>query len=174
MKYTTIEQAAQHLSMSVVELRRACEQTAAKDQAGNVARFPLGIVAKKIDGVWRFDFHEPCERCGGDDWYTFFRNGKEYHECRACMRARNRQYRIDNPERRRANRAKYKQRHPEKVRAHNAAYKAQRRGTLTPHPCEVCSNPDAEKHHADYSKHLDVRWLCKTCHGKQHTKRRAA
>lgn len=39
-----------------------------------------------------------------------------------------------------------------------------KRGKLIRKPCEVCSSPDSEPHHKDYSKPLDVHWLCKTHH----------
>jgi len=35
-----------------------------------------------------------------------------------------------------------------------------RDGRLSRQPCEVCQAPEAQAHHADYSKPLEVRWLC--------------
>jgi hypothetical protein len=32
-------------------------------------------------------------------------------------------------------------------------------------PCEVCGNPKSQGHHEDYSKPLEVRWLCANHHG---------
>lgn len=54
--------------------------------------------------------------------------------------------------------------------------KAIRRGKLVPKPCEVCgANGKARDgrravhaHHDDYSKPLDVRWLCKKHHDEFH------
>lgn len=40
----------------------------------------------------------------------------------------------------------------------------QRRGKLAPKPCERCGDLFAEKHHDDYSKPLEVHWLCRPCH----------
>jgi len=39
--------------------------------------------------------------------------------------------------------------------------------------CEVCGSEDGvEAHHQDYSKPLEVRWLCKDCHYSHHGGRR--
>jgi hypothetical protein len=57
----------------------------------------------------------------------------------------------------------------EKARAHYAISDAIRRKKLIrPGQCERCNikcKPDA--HHFDYSKKLDVHWLCKICHAKE-------
>jgi len=50
----------------------------------------------------------------------------------------------------------------EKARSLAASY--QRGGKLTPQPCEVCGDPETEKHHEDYDFPLDVRWLCHEHH----------
>lgn len=47
----------------------------------------------------------------------------------------------------------------------------QRRGKLVPQPCERCGAEKAEKHHEDYSKPLEVRWLCRDCHLQEHRER---
>jgi hypothetical protein len=43
-----------------------------------------------------------------------------------------------------------------------------KRGVIKKQPCSVCSNPIVEAHHEDYSKPLDIIWLCKVCHIKKH------
>lgn len=43
-----------------------------------------------------------------------------------------------------------------------------RRGKITRGPCEKCGKTEGvQGHHADYSKPLDVRWLCRTCYRNQ-------
>lgn len=71
--------------------------------------------------------------------------------------------------RQRASAAKrrYIERNPVKQRAHYLCSNAIRDGRLIRQPCEVCGGP-AQAHHDDYSKPLDVRWLCTTHHAEWH------
>ena len=44
-----------------------------------------------------------------------------------------------------------------------------RRGELTKQPCVRCGNTKCLKaHHYDYSKPLDIIWLCVNCHAEVH------
>lgn len=45
---------------------------------------------------------------------------------------------------------------------------ALRRGDLVRCSCEVCGSQNAEAHHDDYAKPLEVRWLCRRHHEEQH------
>jgi len=54
----------------------------------------------------------------------------------------------------------YRQRHPEKLAARNAVQAAVQSGRLIKGPCAVCGNEKSEAHHDDYSRKLDVVWLC--------------
>lgn len=49
---------------------------------------------------------------------------------------------------------------PVKGRARNVLNYALRRGEIARLPCQVCGNEKVQAHHDDYSKPLDVRWLC--------------
>jgi hypothetical protein len=63
-------------------------------------------------------------------------------------------------------------------RAKAIVAKARRMGKLTPKPCEICGNPDTQAHHEDYTKPLEVKWLCLHHHRRadfiRHCKERAA
>ena len=48
--------------------------------------------------------------------------------------------------------------------------KAIRDGSLIRQPCERCGHPKTDGHHEDYSKPLDVIWLCRRCHLQHHRK----
>lgn len=62
----------------------------------------------------------------------------------------------------------FRERYPEKYAAHSAVLVAVRSGRLLRRPCEVCGTEPAHAHHDDYSKPLDVRWLCPAHHGEEH------
>lgn len=68
---------------------------------------------------------------------------------------------------------KDRQRYPEKHRARSALNHAVRDGRITkPECCEDCAEPttsrDLHGHRKDYSKPLEVEWLCRDCHLDQH------
>jgi hypothetical protein len=46
--------------------------------------------------------------------------------------------------------------------------KAVAAGTLIPQPCVHCGARRAHAHHEDYSRPLDVIWLCARCHAAHH------
>ncbi len=62
----------------------------------------------------------------------------------------------------------YSKRNPEKIRAKRIVAWAIISGRLKRMPCEVCGTLKAEGHHEDYSKPLDVRWLCRKHHVMRH------
>lgn len=57
---------------------------------------------------------------------------------------------------------------PERRAAHVIVGNAVRDGKLERRPCERCGEIKAHAHHEDYSKPLDVIWLCRPCHGRRH------
>jgi hypothetical protein len=63
---------------------------------------------------------------------------------------------------------RYKAKHNYKLVAKSAVQHAMEKGILFRNPCEVCGNKKSEAHHDDYSKPLDVRWLCKKHHMEHH------
>jgi hypothetical protein len=48
--------------------------------------------------------------------------------------------------------------------------KAVHEGTLTKKNCEVCGNERSLGHHSDYSRPLEVTWLCQKHHSEVHRK----
>ncbi len=84
---------------------------------------------------------------------------KQYRQTKACKEANRRGH-----ERYRATEAgQIKNKAREKTRT------ALRSGKLERLPCEVCGSTDkVESHHPDYSKPLEVLWLCKEHHAQAH------
>ncbi len=73
----------------------------------------------------------------------------------------------------RAKKVLYSRENPDKVAARMAIKNALRRGDIEREPCEECGQPDAHAHHDDYSRHMDVRWLCPTHHNRLHAEERS-
>jgi transposase-like protein len=57
-----------------------------------------------------------------------------------------------------------------KRKAHSAVHRAVESGVLVmPRNCEACSTmKKLHAHHEDYTRPLDVRWLCPRCHKRLH------
>lgn len=69
-------------------------------------------------------------------------------------------------------RRKYRIEHRERLLAGKAVYRAIKNGSLIRLPCVVCAKPKSEAHHDDYSKPLQVVWLCRAHHAKADVNRR--
>lgn len=105
--------------------------------------------------------HFYCLRCRNEHERERVRGtGMPATLCRECHNANAR------AKRRKHSELTDEQRRKANSRAYANAY--QSRGLLEPRPCERCSADHAEKHHDDYSKPLDVRWLCRPCHMMEH------
>ncbi len=55
-------------------------------------------------------------------------------------------------------------------KARHAVSEAIRKGTLVPQPCQECGDLKSQGHHPDYSKPLEVQWLCYPHHLIAHNK----
>jgi hypothetical protein len=131
-----------------------------------------------------------CRKCGEakslDEFYRMpgMRDGLD-SKCKQCARdavkanrdQKHEQYleydrlRFTRPERKAqhaANGARHNARHPDRRAARIAVSNAVRDGRLTKGPCCKCgSTARVEAHHHDYSKPLDVRWVCFRCHREE-------
>jgi hypothetical protein len=64
-------------------------------------------------------------------------------------------------------------RNKDRLKVKYAVRYAIKTGKLVRQPCVVCGNPESHGHHEDYSKPLDVIWLCRTHHTEHHVANRA-
>jgi len=86
-------------------------------------------------------------------------------------RAKDRRFYRNHRESELARGSEYYRKYPEKNRAHKAVQIAIERGEIVkPSTCSKCGEPhkNIQGHHEDYSKPLDVIWLCPPCHGELH------
>ena len=127
-----------------------------------------------------------CRRCREDLPLEAFAvtkmNKTEYRwpYCRPCEIARqaDRRERGLHLVKARRHVAKAKEKYPEKIAAQKIFNEAVRRGQLVrPENCETCGQKpprnrlgrsSIQGHHDDYSKPLEVRWLCQPCHNRHH------
>ena len=116
------------------------------------------------------------------------RTGAPVAWCNACRRTKDRQYYRRHYRKMRANARRARLRNKAKGIVYRKSAEARRRkaarlmafwavraGTLArPGRCERCGARPPRRllhaHHPDYSKPLDVVWLCSTCHGREHWK----
>ena len=94
------------------------------------------------------------------------------NQCKDCKAEYQREYRHSSTGRAAQNRDQKKQRlkFPEKEKARQAVKYAVHIGELKRSVfCEGCGLPaETQAHHPDYSKPLEVIWLCRPCHRKLH------
>lgn len=98
---------------------------------------------------------ELCSSCGEAP------SQPNHSYCRDCHAAYMREWRKTHP---------LTEEQAVRARARSKAGQYHRRGLLQEKPCEVCGEK-AEKHHEDYSKPLQVRWLCRKHHEGYHARR---
>lgn len=68
---------------------------------------------------------------------------------------------------------KYKENNPLKLACRSYVRTAIKNGNITnPNKCNKCMKEcKPEAHHKDYTKPLEIIWLCRTCHGHEHRKK---
>jgi hypothetical protein len=131
-----------------------------------------------------------CARCGGDkpldDFYKTSKiTGAVMGVCKECHKKHMKNMRRDNPafqerDRIRGKRPdriaknvertkKHRAKNPDAYRAQTAVGNALRDKRLFREPCAICAaSENIHAHHKDYSKPLDVVWLCARCHHRLH------
>jgi hypothetical protein len=103
--------------------------------------------------------------------------------CKKCLKISDRMYRQVNRIRIAKYAKKYRQinkdrileynkKHKPVTRLHSKAHWAVRssliRGLIRKEPCKYCGDLGTEAHHSDYSKPLDILWVCKKHHRRIH------
>ena len=63
---------------------------------------------------------------------------------------------------------RWREENPLAYRAQTAVSNAVRDRRLFKEPCALCGDENVHAHHKDYSKPLEVIWLCPKCHHRLH------
>lgn len=130
-----------------------------------------------------------CRTCGENKPVEHFyasttRASAETGECKSCVKLRVRRRartdpkvreydreRAKSPQRREIAAIKmgaWREKNPDAYKAQTAVSNAIRDGRLSREPCLFCERTDVHAHHRDYSRPLDVVWLCPKCHHRLH------
>lgn len=131
-----------------------------------------------------------CKECKIDQLLTEYwllkKSGKLRRlTCRTCLKKRQAEYRktesyknsfkkswniYSKTEKGRATikRSREKRISSGKYKATFAVWYAKKIGLIKKLPCEACGEKKSEAHHCDYSKKLDIVWLCRQCHVNSH------
>lgn len=125
------------------------------------------------------DGMKTCSKCGLTKklmWFHRDRRSKKdgrVYKCRACSKKYKAAWYKENLERAREyDRLRGNRKHkrdPVKVKAGQILCNAVRCGKITRGPCAVCGcTENIDGHHEDYSKPLEVIWLCRKHHREHH------
>ncbi len=119
--------------------------------------------SRNLDGL-----QAACKTCMSTENKEWTKKNRERHRERLKI------WRENNPDRSNAIGKQQRERWHDKQRARQAAGKALLNGTITkPTACTRCHHIPPPHclhgHHEDYSKPLEVIWLCARCHGALHT-----
>lgn len=115
-----------------------------------------------------------CSHCKieGDNLlkYSFDkRYQRQYYLCQECNNEKVKKWGENNKLRRLEISLKTVEKHKHKQEARlQVRYAIQRKEFIRPLVCENCSEiRKLSAHHTDYSKPLEVKWLCVKCHAKE-------
>lgn len=112
-----------------------------------------------------------CSRCRNIFPTDQFYRSKGKHDGRDCY-CRECRLEIQKGPRVRASlrrvSARHRLRHPDREFARQMLGRAVRAGRIKPKPCKHCGSLNVQAHHPDYSKPLDVVWLCRKHHYEHH------
>ena len=124
-----------------------------------------------------------CSICGCTEFYPRLEGGYSSKRCKRCAYRRHKEYRARNRDKYAAYARKKRQReggykryspawyqaNRDKILARQAVYRAVRDGRLVRECCSKCgATSNVEAHHFDYSKRLEVTWMCHACHEHDH------
>lgn len=111
----------------------------------------------KTFGVARVS--KPCSGCGKPRDAKVYYGRKHRSYCNACVAAYMREWR-------KVNKPTPEQKRKDIARSYAGVYL--RLGKIKREACVRCGSAEAEMHHHDYSKPLEIEWVCRRCHVFEH------
>lgn len=126
--------------------------------------FPLELFSK--NKAARDGLSNSCKECvkkNGRKWYLL--NRERNHERTKRWWGNNRERRLSEYK---ISAAKYRKENPIKRAAHIRVSNALALAKLEKKPCQYCGNEKSAAHHCDYSKPLEVVWMCQKHHMAWH------
>jgi hypothetical protein len=122
-------------------------------------------------------YKESCKKSAAKSFQKYKKQrvikAREYRENnREKVRERQREYKKNNYDKIKKSHYEYWSKYPEKYKATRAVNNAIAQGKMNrPSKCSKCLiECKPEGHHTDYSKPLEVIWLCLKCHNQEHGK----
>lgn len=120
-----------------------------------------------------------CIKCKCKMTLNFFYSDKEYYgniirtnSCKKCHGKMVRSWKKKNNEKvveyRKKSAKKYKSEYAKKIAARRKVSFEIEKGNIKRLPCKICGKRKTEAHHEDYSKPLDVVFLCVKHHAARH------
>lgn len=119
-----------------------------------------------------------CTRCDTKenrekniDYYKAYDRNRHWADPsrRAASIEATRLWHRENSERSRELKKNWIKKNPLKRAAHVKVGNALRSGKIKKEPCVMCGDTKVQAHHTDYTKPLDVVWLCQKHHTEVHT-----
>jgi hypothetical protein len=112
-----------------------------------------------------------CKQCQTEKYKSKeYRVWKRQYDMKEDQRTKRKERQDNNRDNLYKSQLKWRNENVEKVVAHEKLNYAIRKGIVVKKPC-WCGNEKSQAHHEDYSKPLDVVWLCAKHHKQRHNER---
>ena len=125
----------------------------------------FAIDRQKKDGL-----RPRCRECENTEYREKYDSSVELRQ-KIRVRVKNKKNRKKYPEHNKKRTVEYANKYPERIKAVNAVNHAIRDGKMKRGSCAICGKDGTQGHHHDYSKPLDIVWLCRSHHILLHSGR---
>ena len=127
---------------------------------------------KKDDKKYRIENPEKCKEQGAAwreiHWVEDRERRRKHYLNNVKRRQKIKEWQQNNRDKKLASLKKYRDSHKIEDAVRLKLNRAVKRGIVLKKPCEICQKSPADAHHSDYSKPLEVIWLCRRHHKAWH------